>query len=306
MNPQKNTWNGILNVYKEQGYTSHDVVAKLRGILKQKKIGHTGTLDPAAEGVLPVCLGKGTRLCELLTDKQKTYRAVMLLGRVTDTQDTTGQILEENEVLVTEEQVTEAVLEFKGDYDQIPPMYSALKVDGKKLCDLARAGKTVERKARRVQIIDIQIEKISLPRVTMTVTCSKGTYIRSLCQDIGEALGCGAAMKALVRTGVGRFQIGQALTLSQIEDACRCQNPESLLLTVDSVFDQYRSCQVSEKAMRFLKNGNLVDASFCDTGEKGPEDGENFRMYGFDGDFYAIYHYEKKDGMFHIVKMFHE
>lgn len=300
--------NGIIIVNKEKGFTSHDVVAKLRGILHTKKIGHTGTLDPDATGVLPVCIGKATKVCDLLTEKEKTYEAVIRFGLTTDTLDMTGTVLEEKPVHFTKDQLVETLAAFTGEIDQIPPMYSAIKVNGKKLYELARKGQVVERKPRRVTIYELELlsENLSENECTIRVRCSKGTYIRSLCQDIGEALGCGAAMKALVRTGVGRFQIGQALTLSQIEDACRCQNPESLLLTVDSVFDQYRSCQVSEKAMRFLKNGNLVDASFCDTGEKGPEDGENFRMYGFDGDFYAIYHYEKKDGMFHIVKMFHE
>lgn len=300
--------NGIIIVNKEKGFTSHDVVAKLRGILHTKKIGHTGTLDPDATGVLPVCIGKATKVCDLLTEKEKTYEAVIRFGLTTDTLDMTGTVLEEKTVHFTKDQLVETLAAFTGEIDQIPPMYSAIKVNGKKLYELARKGQVVERKPRKVTIYELELlsENLSENECTIRVRCSKGTYIRSLCQDIGEALGCGAAMKALVRTGVGRFQIGQALTLSQIEDACRCQNPESLLLTVDSVFDQYRSCQVSEKAMRFLKNGNLVDASFCDTGEKGPEDGENFRMYGFDGDFYAIYHYEKKDGMFHIVKMFHE
>lgn len=180
--------NGIINVYKEKGYTSFDVVAKLRGILKTKKIGHTGTLDPDAEGVLPVCLGKATKVCDLLTDKNKEYVAVMLLGKVTDTQDTTGTVLEEHLVEVTEEQVKEAVLSFTGEYMQVPPMYSALKVNGKKLCDLARAGVTVERQARPVQLYSIEIIKMELPRVCMRVRCSKGTYIRTLCQDIGEKL----------------------------------------------------------------------------------------------------------------------
>lgn len=300
--------NGIIIVNKEKGFTSHDVVAKLRGILHTKKIGHTGTLDPDATGVLPVCIGKATKVCDLLTEKEKTYEAVIRFGLTTDTLDMTGTVLEEKPVHFTKDQLVETLAAFTGEIDQIPPMYSAIKVNGKKLYELARKGQVVERKPRKVTIYELELlsENLSENECTIRVRCSKGTYIRSLCQDIGEALGCGAAMKALVRTGVGRFQIGQALTLSQIEDTCRCQNPESLLLTVDSVFDQYRSCQVSEKAKRFLKNGNLVDASFCDTGEKGPEDGENFRMYGFDGDFYAIYHYEKKDGMFHIVKMFHE
>ena len=188
--------NGIINVYKERGYTSHDVVAKLRGILKQKKIGHTGTLDPEAEGVLPVCLGKATKLCDLLAGHDKLYEAVMLLGQSTDTQDTTGTVLTENHekaLKLDKEQVRQVILGFKGDYDQIPPMYSALKVDGKKLYELARAGKEVERQARQVQILEIRVDKVVLPRVWMTVTCSKGTYIRTLCHDIGGKLGCGNA-----------------------------------------------------------------------------------------------------------------
>ena len=169
---------GIINVYKEKGYTSHDVVAKMRGILRMKKIGHTGTLDPDAEGVLPVCLGKGTKLCDMLTDRSKTYRAVLLLGLETDTQDTTGAVLNESPVDVSEEEVREAVMGFVGHYDQIPPMYSALKVGGKKLYELARAGKEVERQARPVEILEIQVEEISLPRVTMTVSCCAGERVR--------------------------------------------------------------------------------------------------------------------------------
>ena len=166
---------GVINVYKEQGFTSHDVVAKLRGIVGQKKIGHTGTLDPDAVGVLPVCLGRATKLCDMLTDKDKVYEAVMLLGVETDTQDTTGQILKSSETdELTEEQVRAAVLDFVGDYNQVPPMYSALKINGKKLYELAREGKTVERAARRVQIFDIEILSTALPRVTMKVHCSKG------------------------------------------------------------------------------------------------------------------------------------
>ena len=167
---------GILNIYKEKGYTSHDVVAKLRGILKQKKIGHTGTLDPDAEGVLPVCLGRATKVCDLLTDKDKTYRAVLLLGRSTDTQDVSGTVLKERDPSGLDEDVVRTCVQsFTGDYDQIPPMYSALKVGGKKLYELAREGKTVERKSRRVMIYDIRIYKTDLPRIWMEVDCSKGT-----------------------------------------------------------------------------------------------------------------------------------
>ena len=192
--------NGIINVYKERGYTSHDVVAKLRGILKQKKIGHTGTLDPEAQGVLPVCLGKGTKVCELLTDKQKEYRAVMRLGIETDTQDMTGTVLREAKVDCSEDEIRSCVEGFVGVQEQIPPMYSALKVNGKKLYELARQGIEVERKSRRITIEKITIERIDLPEVVMTVKCSKGTYIRTLCHDIGQSLGCGGCMSDLVRT----------------------------------------------------------------------------------------------------------
>lgn len=227
---------GIINVYKEKGFTSHDVVAKLRGILRMKKIGHTGTLDPAAEGVLPVCLGKGTRLCDMLTDKTKTYRAVMLLGQETDTQDTTGLVQAEYPVHVTEEEVREAILSFLGDYMQIPPMYSALKVNGKKLYELARQGKEVERQARPVQILDIQIESIDLPRATFSVTCSKGTYIRTLCYDIGRKLGCGGCMESLLRTRVDRFELKDSLTLSQIEKLRDEGRVEEHVVPVEGVF----------------------------------------------------------------------
>ena len=184
--------NGIINVYKERGFTSFDVVAKLRGILHERKIGHTGTLDPDATGVLPVCIGNATKVCELLTDKDKVYRAVMHLGIATDTQDMTGTVLADREkeaAQLSEETVKNAIMQFVGDYDQIPPMYSALKVNGKKLCDLARAGVEVERKARPVTIFSIEIEQIHLPYVTMQVHCSKGTYIRTLCADIERCLG---------------------------------------------------------------------------------------------------------------------
>ena len=186
--------NGIINVYKEKGYTSHDVVAKLRGICRQKKIGHTGTLDPDAEGVLPVCLGTATKVCGLLTDKDKVYEAVLLLGTQTDTQDISGTVVRQAQVTCTQDEVRQAAASFLGIYSQLPPMYSALKVNGKKLYELARQGKVVEREARKVVIHEIFIESVELPRITMTVHCSKGTYIRTLCHDIGRKLGCGGCM----------------------------------------------------------------------------------------------------------------
>ena len=213
---------GIIVIRKEKGYTSHDVVAKLRGILHMKKIGHTGTLDPDAEGVLPVALGKATKLVDLITDKEKTYEAVMRLGVVTDTQDMTGTILSQTEqISVTEKEVKEAAESFLGEQLQIPPMYSALKVNGKKLYELAREGKTVERKPRPVHFYQIEILEINLPLVRYRVVCSKGTYIRTLCHDMGEKLGCGAAMESLVRTKVGKFELKDAITLAQAEEAIK-------------------------------------------------------------------------------------
>ena len=210
--------NGIINVYKEKGYTSHDVVAVLRKIAGQKKIGHTGTLDPDATGVLPVCLGRATKLCDLLTDRDKTYEAVLLLGKTTDTQDISGAILKEQPTdHLNEAEVTKVIESFKGTYDQIPPMYSALKVNGKKLYELAREGKTIERKSRKVEIKEIRILEMALPRVRMEVSCSKGTYIRTLCHDIGEKLGCFGCMESLLRTKVSRFEIESSLKLSEIQ-----------------------------------------------------------------------------------------
>ena len=206
------------NIYKEKGFTSFDVVAKLRGILKQKKIGHTGTLDPDAEGVLPVCLGKATRLCEFLTDKVKTYETVMRLGITTDTQDISGTVWKEQEVTVSEQQIREIASSMIGESMQVPPMYSALKVNGKKLYELAREGKVIERKARKVHIFSIEIQEICLPRVRMSVHCSKGTYIRTLCHDIGQKLGCGGCMEKLLRTKVGIFELADTLKLSEIDE----------------------------------------------------------------------------------------
>ena len=261
---------GIINVYKEKGFTSHDVVAKLRGILRMKKIGHTGTLDPAAEGVLPVCLGKGTRLCDMLTDKTKTYRAVLLLGQETDTQDTTGVVQAEYPVHVTEEEVRNAIVSFLGDYMQIPPMYSALKVNGKKLYELARQGKEVERQARPVQILNIQIESIDLPRATFFVTCSKGTYIRTLCYDIGRKLGCGGCMESLLRTRVDRFELKDSLTLSQIEKLRDEGRLEEAVVPVEGVFLRLPALVTKPgDGDKLLHNGNpfpaeLAEAEDCD------------------------------------------
>lgn len=296
-------YNGVINIYKEKGYTSHDVVARLRGILKMKKIGHTGTLDPDAQGVLPVCLGSATRLCGMLTDKEKIYEAVLLLGRETDTQDISGHVLSEHKVTVSEAEVKSVIKGFVGPYEQIPPMYSALKVDGKKLYELAREGRVIERKARPVEIYEIDILEMTLPRVRMRVRCSKGTYIRTLCHDIGEKLSCKGCMEELLRTKAGCFLIEEAVTLDKVEQLVKAGQIEEYILAADKVLGEYPACTVKEEFTRFIYNGN----PFL------PEDLENetemlrqgmVRVYDSKGKFVAVYEYRNEKGMFCPVKMF--
>ena len=295
-------YDGIINVYKEKGFTSFDVVAKMRGILGQRKVGHTGTLDPAAEGVLPVCAGKGTRLCDMLTDHDKTYRATMLLGVVTDTQDTTGTILEEKDAShLTEEEVREAIMSFVGDYDQIPPMYSALKVDGKKLYELAREGKVIERKARSVTIHEIVIESMNLPEVVMSVSCSKGTYIRTLCNDIGEKLAVGGCMKELLRTKVGRFVLEETLTLSDLQKLKEEGRLEEAVFPLEAVFAELPEIRATEESLdKLMKNGN----PFRFKGIGPVSDGDAYRVYSMDGQFIGIYEYSEEKHMFYPRKIF--
>ena len=289
---------GIFNVYKEKGYTSHDVVAKLRGIAGQKKIGHTGTLDPDAEGVLPVCLGKATKVCDVLTDKTKTYQAVLLLGRRTDTQDISGACLEEQDTAgLTEEDVRRAVESFRGDYMQTPPMYSAMKVGGKKLCELAREGKTVERKARKVQIHRIEIRRMELPRVWIEVECSKGTYIRTLCDDIGEMLGVGGCMEELLRTRVGSFRLEDSVRLSQLEKYREAGTLGEHLIPVDCLFADCPRVDVTERLEPLLYNGNPLR-------HPEREDGQLVRMYDSSGRFIALYRYQQENHIYKNEKMF--
>ncbi len=300
---------GILNVYKEKGYTSHDVVAKLRGITGQKKIGHTGTLDPDAEGVLPVCLGKATKLCEFLTEKEKTYEAVLLLGRVTDTQDVSGNTLTLKETKnLSKESVSAAILSFLGTYAQIPPMYSAVKVGGKKLYELAREGKTIERKARIVTINQIRILEMELPRVRMEVTCSKGTYIRTLCADVGEKLGCGGCMESLLRTRSGMFSIEKSLKLWEIEKRKAEGILDKEILPIDQVFLQYPAVYVTDSQEKTARNGGDLSVSAVRGVSKIPWQagkGENYvRLYDEVGHFIALYDFKKPEKRFSIVKMF--
>lgn len=295
---------GILNINKEKGFTSHDVVAKLRGIVGQKKIGHTGTLDPDATGVLPVCLGKATKLCDMLTDKDKTYETVMLLGKVTDTQDVSGTVLAEGELEgISEDVVIKCIEEFVGDYLQVPPMYSALKVNGKKLYELARQGIEVERKARPVTIFSINIIGIDLPRVRMEVSCSKGTYIRTLCHDIGQKLGCGACMEELTRTKVSRFLLEDSLTLMEVETLKNEGGLEEILVPIDKMFEEYEAVTLKDEFIAFAYNGNFFLPKHISEKVK-LYDKKHVRVYDTEGRFIAIYIFDSEKYMFKIVKMF--
>ena len=295
--------NGIINVYKEKDFTSHDVVAKLRGIVKQKKIGHTGTLDPDATGVLPVCLGNATKLCDMLTDKSKEYVTTMRLGFCTDTQDISGEVLKKEEVNVTEENVTAAVMSFVGKYDQIPPMYSALKVNGKKLYELAREGIEIERKARSIEIFAIEILDINLPDITMKVHCSKGTYIRTLCHDIGLKLGCFATMVSLKRTKVANFLLENAYTLSQIEACVKDEKLQDILTKTEDMFELL-SVRVAPPYEKLLFNGNPIYLNQImeriRIGDK-----EQVKLYAGDR-FCAVYECDEEKNILKPVKMFLE
>ena len=295
-------YNGIINIYKEKGFTSHDVVAKMRGICKQKKIGHTGTLDPDATGVLPVCLGSGTKLCDMLTDKDKEYVAELLLGVETDTQDITGQVLCEREPVSDEALIRECVMSFQGEYMQVPPMYSALKVNGKKLYELARAGKEVERQARPVTIHEIEILEMQLPVVKLRIACSKGTYIRTLCADIGEKLGCGGTMKSLLRTKVGPFSLEKAITLTQLEALRDEGRIEEVLFAVDSAFEECPALHVLPEFKKLIDNGNAFYAKQT-LEKKIYAQGDWVRVYAGDK-FYGVYAYEQENKRYKPVKMF--
>lgn len=296
--------NGILNVYKEKGWTSHDVVARLRRIAGQKKIGHTGTLDPDAEGVLPVCLGRATKVCDMLTDRDKTYETVLLLGRTTDTQDTSGEILAECDPSgITEEEAGKCILGFLGEYDQIPPMYSALKVNGKKLYELAREGKTVERKSRKVVIRRIEILEMDLPRIRMEVECSKGTYIRTLCHDIGERLGVGGCMESLLRTRVGQFVLADSVRIAEAAEAAENGRLREYILPLDKVFSDLKEAVLSDKYAYMGYNGNFFLPEYL-TEDPECAPGETCRVYDGKHRFIGVYRKDGKTGRYMPEKMF--
>lgn len=289
--------NGIINVYKEEGYTSFDVVAKLRGITKIRKIGHTGTLDPDATGVLPVCIGSATKLCDMLTDKTKEYEAVLRLGLVTDTQDASGTVLERHEVNITKEEFEQAIMSFVGKSKQIPPMYSALKVNGKKLCDMAREGIEVERKPRDIEITNIKILDMNKDMAKIRVECSKGTYIRTLCNDIGAKLNCGGIMESLVRIRSGAFNIKDAYRLKDIETLAKEGRLDEIVTPVDSMFEEFPLKTVNGEDLKRVENGNQLAIPYM---------GDRIRIYMGDGKFVAIYDYSGQNKCYTPYKMFLE
>lgn len=285
--------NGIIIVDKPAGWTSHDVVAKLRGALHEKRIGHGGTLDPMATGVLPVFVGRATRAVEFFEAADKAYETLLQLGTVTDTDDTTGTVLEERPVHVTEEDLRAVLSRFLGQQEQLPPMYSAIKVGGKKLYELARAGKTVERKARTITIHELELLEFDGRNARIHVSCSKGTYIRSLCHDIGEALGCGGTMAALRRTRAGAYALCDATPLEEI---LASEDPACLLRPVDSMFEEYPKVTIFGEQVRRCRNGNDVACPESPNGTvRVYDENDTFLMLG-----------RAKNGKIHTIKSFFE
>ncbi|NLI89210.1 MAG: tRNA pseudouridine(55) synthase TruB [Epulopiscium sp.] len=298
--------NGIINIYKERGYTSHDVVAKARGILGIRKIGHTGTLDPEARGVLPICIGKATKVSEILLNADKRYTANVCLGVTTTTEDATGEIIEEKPIDLTKEQIEEVVGSFIGQYEQVPPMYSALKVNGKKLYELAREGKEVKRKARKVTIYECKVvEYISPSEFVLDVKCSKGTYVRTLCSDIGNKLGTGAHMKSLLRTEVANFNLSNSITLSQLEELMKQGRVESVLTEIDKMFLDLPKLHVKTKGNNYLYNGNQLSEDLI-IGDVDTNLHKKVRIYDYEGVFVGIYTIKQRSSNIYFIpqKMF--
>lgn len=287
--------NGILLIDKPEGWTSMDVCAKLRGVFHEKRIGHSGTLDPMATGLLVVFLGRATRAVEFAEAHSKEYIAHLRLGITTDTQDTSGNVLSEREVNTTDAELIAVIEKFKGEIDQIPPMYSAIKVGGKKLYEIARKGESVERKARRITIHSLDFLGWEEGDAVLRVRCSKGTYIRTLCHDIGEQLGCGGAMSYLRRTAAGDFSIEQAHSLEEVIATAERGEGDSLALSVDSLFAEYPKLSLGAKQERLLRNGVRFSTK---TEEK------TYRLYSEKGEFLALA--KVQEGAMITIKTFFE
>ena len=284
--------NGIVIVDKPAGWTSQDVVSKLRGVFKTRRIGHGGTLDPMATGVLPVFVGRATRGVEFFEHADKTYEATLRLGVTTDTEDITGTVLSEKPVPVTEEDLLAVLPQFRGRIQQVPPMYSALKVNGQKLYDLARKGQTVERKSREITIFRLECLSFDGVNARLLVHCSKGTYIRTLCKDIGEALGCGGCMAALRRVQAGEYTAQQAVSMQELVEA---EDPERYLADVDTLFSRYDKVVLTPNQEKRCRNGNSFSVALTDG---------QYRAYSQSGEFLMLAKVE--DGIMSTVKSFFE
>ena len=284
--------NGIVIVNKPQGWTSQDVTARLRRVFGTRRIGHGGTLDPMATGVLPVFVGRATRGVECFEHAEKTYEAVLRLGIHTDTEDITGTVLEERPVEVSREQFEKALESFRGDILQVPPMYSALKINGQKLCDLARKGKEVERQPRPITIHKLECLEFSGVTARLLVHCSKGTYIRTLCKDIGDSLGCGGCMETLCRVTAGEYTLEGSVAL---ETLLECENPEQYLRPVDSMFVNFEAVTLTENQEKRCRNGNSFSVKLPDG---------TYRAYGKDGEFLMLAKVD--DGVMSTIKSFWE
>lgn len=271
--------NGILLIDKPEGWTSNDVVQKLRGMLRERRIGHSGTLDPMATGLLVVFVGRATRAVEFAEQHDKRYVAGLRLGLTTDTQDITGNTLGESVKLPTEQELVNALENFKGEISQVPPMYSAIKVNGQRLYEIARRGGEVERKARRIKIHSLELIGRQDEDYLLDVRCSKGTYIRTLCNDLGERLGCGGCMSSLRRIEAGRFSLENAVTLQQVQDYVNRGEAERLLMPVDKLFDHCPECSVNDFQEKRLRSGTLVDVELPDG---------DYRVYSGAGEFLLL------------------
>ena len=284
--------NGIVIVDKPQDWTSQDVTARLRRVFNTRRIGHGGTLDPMATGVLPVFVGRGTRGVEFFEHAEKTYETVLRLGLLTDTEDVWGETLEERPVSFTQEQLETVLESFRGEILQVPPMYSALKVNGQKLCDLARKGKEVERKPRPITIHELTLLEVTENTLRLRVRCSKGTYIRTLCKDIGEALGCGGCMQELRRVTAGEYTIEEAVPLQTLLET---ENPESYLRGVDTMFRNYPEVKLTANQEKRCRNGNTFSVNLAEG---------IYRAYSRDGEFLMLAKVE--DGVMSTIKSFFE
>ena len=272
--------NGIILIDKPQEWTSHDVVGKLRGIIHERRIGHSGTLDPLATGLLVIFVGRATRAVEFAEADTKEYIAGLRLGMSTDTQDTTGRIFSSGGSVPGEFQLRKALEKFKGELEQIPPMYSAIKVGGKKLYELARKGESIERRSRHITVFDLDIAGRADDDYVLRVSCSKGTYVRTLCNDIGQALGCGGCMSSLRRTKAGVFSVEDAHTIAEVQEAVDRGEAESLIIPLDTLFSEFNKLTVPAVAEKKLRNGSIVNISAPDGKYRVHSESNEFLLLG--------------------------